>query len=107
MKIPEMITAGISTARSVVQIAMTSTTTANAARFAYMVFAMPRLACSPGRAEHGEESHEDAPAGEHQAELDRAQVHRERRVPEDGEEAPVVAQRGQGHREQATMLQRA
>ena len=48
MKIPEMITAGISTARSVVQIAMTSTTTANAARFAYMVFAMPRLACSRG-----------------------------------------------------------
>ena len=48
MKTPEMITAGISTARSVVQIAMTSTTTANAARFAYMVFAMPRLACSRG-----------------------------------------------------------
>ena len=48
MKMPEMITAGISTARSVVQIAMTSTTTANAARFAYMVFAMPRLACSRG-----------------------------------------------------------
>jgi hypothetical protein len=48
MKIPEMITAGISTARSVVQIAMTSTTTANAARFAYIVLAMPRLACSRG-----------------------------------------------------------
>ena len=48
MKIPEMITAGISTARSVVQMAMTSTTTANAARFAYIVFAMPRLACSRG-----------------------------------------------------------
>jgi len=48
MKMPEMITAGISTARSVVQIAMTSTTTANAARFAYMVLAMPSLACSQG-----------------------------------------------------------
>ena len=48
MKTPEMITAGISTARSVVQIAMTSTTSANAARFAYMVRAMPRLACSRG-----------------------------------------------------------
>ena len=48
MKMPEMITAGISTARSVVQMAMTSITIAKAARLAYMVFAMPRLACSQG-----------------------------------------------------------
>ena len=48
MKIPDAITAGISTARSVVQIAMTSTTTANAARLRYMVLAMPRDSCSSG-----------------------------------------------------------
>ena len=41
MKIPEMITAGMSTAWSVVQTAMTSTITANAARLPYMVLAMP------------------------------------------------------------------
>jgi hypothetical protein len=49
---------------------------ANAARFAYMVFAMPRLACSRGSAEHGEDGDEDAPAGENQPELDRAQARR-------------------------------
>ncbi len=48
MKIPDTITAGISTARFVVQMAMTSTTTAKAVRFRYMVRAMPRLACSRG-----------------------------------------------------------
>jgi hypothetical protein len=48
MKIPDTMTAGISTARSVVQMAMTSTTTANAARLKYMVRAMPRLACRRG-----------------------------------------------------------
>jgi len=41
MKMPDTITAGMSTATSVVQIAMTSTTTANAARLRYMVRAMP------------------------------------------------------------------
>ena len=48
MKIPDTITAGISTARSVVQLAITSTTTAKAARLAYMVLAMPKVACSRG-----------------------------------------------------------
>jgi hypothetical protein len=46
MKMPDTITAGMSTALSVVQIAMTSTTTANAARFRYMVRAMPSRPCS-------------------------------------------------------------
>ena len=48
MKIPDTMTAGISTARFVVQIAMTSTIIANAVRLRYMVRAMPRLACSRG-----------------------------------------------------------
>jgi hypothetical protein len=49
----------------------------------------------PGRAEDGEQGDEGAPAGEDQSELDRAEVHRERRVPQDGEESPVVTERGQ------------
>ncbi len=48
MKMPDTITAGMSTALSVVQIAMTSTTAANAARFRYMVRAMPSRPCSMG-----------------------------------------------------------
>src|ERR1700683_3929120 len=48
MKIPDAMTAGISTARSVVQMAMTSTITANAARLRYMVLAMPRDSCRRG-----------------------------------------------------------
>ena len=48
MKIPDTITARISTARSVVQTAMTSTTTANTARLTYMVLAMPNRSCSRG-----------------------------------------------------------
>ena len=80
MKIPDAMTAGMSTALSVVQIAMTRTITANAARFRYIVLAMPNRPCRRGRAEHGEQGDEDAPAGEDQAEPDGAQVHRERRV---------------------------
>ena len=48
MKIPDTMTAWISTARSVVQMAMTSTTTAKAARLRYMARAMPRRACRRG-----------------------------------------------------------
>ena len=48
MKMPEAMTAGISTARSVVQMAITRMTAANAARLAYMLLAMPNRACSRG-----------------------------------------------------------
>jgi hypothetical protein len=48
MKIPDATTAGISTARSVVQIATMSTITANAARLAYMVLAIPKASCRRG-----------------------------------------------------------
>ena len=49
MKMPETITAGISTARSVVQIAMTSTHDRERGRGSRTcVWAMPKLACSRG-----------------------------------------------------------
>ena len=57
----------------------------------------------PGRAEDREQRDQDAPAGEDQPEPDRAQVHRERRVAEHGEEAPVVTQRRQRQRQQAAV----
>src|ERR1700722_17439008 len=41
VEIPDAMTAGMSPALSVVQIAMTRTITANAARFMYIVLAMP------------------------------------------------------------------
>jgi hypothetical protein len=44
MKMPETITAGISTAWSVVQIEITRIVTAKAARLAYIVVAMPNRA---------------------------------------------------------------
>jgi hypothetical protein len=48
MRMPDATTVGISTARSVVQIAMTSTMMANTVRLAYMVRAMPNRSCRRG-----------------------------------------------------------
>ena len=105
-KMPERITRMISTGLSSVQIAMPSVSSAKTDEVEVHRLGDAEPGLQPRRAEHGEQRDEDAPAEEHQAQLDRRQLHRERRVAQDREEAPVVAQRGERHGEQPAVPQR-
>ena len=72
-----------------------------------MVRAMPNRSCRRGAPNTAKMATSTPQPKKTSPSLIGAEVHGERRVAEDGEEAPVVAERGQRHGEQAAVPQRA